>query len=219
MFGFFKKQIIATARTRPSRQFPLATDMSDSALVDFVLKVFSESKPVVGALFLVGLENLPVYYSVFHRNMLESKEYPSSMDGMVAFVLDAHLEHLGDAIENEVNRRRWFYIYVAALLTIAHNRARAKPELWDAVAEIWVLLMEGARALPTTLDKTALWKPSEVELFNVVQNEEDGEKLVEHLLLPKEIRYHEKLKAWRERDLPQDIRDELARMDNLIRGE
>ena len=219
MFGFFKKKQPQTASGKPVRLYPLSSDLTDAALVDFICRVFSESKPVVGALFLVALENLSVYYAVFHKSVQDSKEYPASMDGMTAFILDAHAEHQGTSLDNEINSRRWFYLYVAALLTVAQTRARAKPELWEAIAEVWILLMPGARALRATLDGTSLWKPNEVDFFDEVKTEDDGEKFVESVLLPSEIRYHKKLLEWRERDLPQDIRDELARMDKFIRGE
>lgn len=220
MFNILKKKPSTPADPpKPAREYPLAADLSDAALLESLHRVFSENDKVVAALFLVALANLPVYYSVFHTSMLESKEYAASMDGMVVFILDAHAEHQGTSIENEVNRRRWFYLYAAALLSIAHARARAKPELWGAVADIWVFLMDCARALRATLDKTSLWKPNEIDFFDEVKNEDDGEKFVESVLLPKEIRFHPKLVAWQERELPQDIRDELERMSKLFRGE
>lgn len=79
--------------------------------------------------------------------------------------------------------------------------------------------MPGARALRSTIDRTSIWKPTEVDFFNEVRTEDDGEKFIETILIPNEIRYHKKLMEWHERDLPQDIRDELARMDKMIRGE
>jgi hypothetical protein len=218
MFGLFRKK----TKEPPSaqgRMLPLASDLSDETLVGAVHQVFVGQKPVVAALFLVALENLPVYYSVFCNAAHEEKQYVESMDGMVDFVRRAYAEHQGTSELDEVNRRRWFYLYVAALLNIAHRRARSTPELWHSIADIWVLLMDGARSLRATLDRTDLWKPTEVDFFASVKTEDDGEKFVESVLLPKEIRYHAKLTAWQERDLSPEVREELAKMDKLLRGE
>ena len=157
-----------------------------------------------------------MFYSVFHQAMLESKAHPSSMQGMVSFILEAHAQHHGTSEFDEINRRRWFYLYIAALLSIAHSRARTKPELWDSVADIWVLLMDGARQLRVTLDKTALWKPNEIDFFAEIKSEYDGERYVESVLLPKEIRYHAKLKAWQERGLSPEVLEEFKRIDKLF---
>jgi len=218
MFGLFRKKTTVQPLVQ-RRVFPLASEFTDADLIEFIQKVFARQKPVVAALFLVALENLPVYYSVFSNAMRDGGEHPDSMEGMVAFVLDAHAKHQGTSDYDEVNKRRWFYLYVAALLKIAHRRARSKPELWDSVADIWVLLMDGARELRATLDRTDLWKPNEVDFFTKVASEQDGERYVESLLIPEEIRYHAKLRAWAERDLSPEIREELAKMDKLIRGE
>ena len=214
----FKKKT-PTLPPKPQRLFPLAFELKDDELIRFIRGVFEGQKPLVAALFLVALENLPVYYSVFCNAMRESKEHTASMDGMVAFVLEAHAQHQGRSDADELNKRRWFYLYVAALLNIAHARARLKPELWDPIADIWVLLMDGARQLRATIDRTELWKPSEVDFFSDVKSEEDGERFIESVLLPKEIRYHAKLLACFERDLSAEVKEELAKMDKLIRGE
>jgi len=62
-------------------------------------------------------------------------------------------------------------------------------------------------------------RANEVDFFADVKTEEYGEKFVESVLLPSELRCHPKLIAWQERDLPKDVRDDLARMAKLIRGE
>jgi hypothetical protein len=217
MFGLFRKKP-AQQTAQNASLLPLATDLADESLIAAIHGVFSNQKPVVAALFLVALENLPVYFSVFCTAAREEGKYPPTMDGMVDFLRRAYDEHRGSSDFDEVNRRRWFYLYTAALLNIAHARARARPALWESVADIWVLLLDGARCLRDTLDGTSLWKPDEIEFFDNVASADGGEQYVESLLLPAEIRYHAKLTAWRERDLPPEIKAELDRMDNLMRG-
>jgi len=218
MFGFFKKKT-GVAPPIFRRLYPLASNFSDEELVRFIHKVFATQKPIVAALFLIALGNLPVYFSVFCNAMQDSKEHPASMEGMVAFILDAHAMYQGTSELDEVNKRRWFYLYIAGLLRIAHARARSKPELWDFIADIWVLLMDGSRQLRSTIERTELWKPNELDFFAEVKSEDDGERFVESVLLPKEIRYHEKLVAWQERELSPEVKEELAKMSRLLRGE
>lgn len=217
MFGLFKKRAVNTKPPK-TRRYPLPSQLEDSALVSFIKQVFQNENVIVASLFLIGLQNFGVYYSVFINSMKQSEEYPPTLEGMSAFILDSHAEHSSNSTHDEINTRRWFYLYVAALLTVAYSRAKQNPTLWDDIAEVWVSLMPGAQALRNTIDSTSLWKPSETDFFNEFSTEDDGEKYVESILIPNEVRFHSKLIEWQERDLPQEIRDELAQIDRLIRG-
>lgn len=217
MFGFLQRKPSAPAKRR---SLPLVSEMNDDQLVDSVRRTFDGAHVVVAALFLVALENLPVYYSVFcNSKAREPRDYPATMEGMVSFIADAHAPHAGGGSdEAEVNGRKWFYLYIAALLTVAQTRAKAKPELWDELASTWVRLLDGARVLRATLDKTALWKPNETDFFETVRTEDDGEKWVESVMMPPELRHHAKVNEWRDRDLTPEQRAEFAQMDAEFRA-
>jgi hypothetical protein len=216
MFGIFRK---IKKAPEPARQYLLPAQLNDEQLVSQIQGAFVGQKPVVGALFLVAFVNLNVYYTVFQNQMQQSPEYPPNLDGMAAFTLDQLAHHQSDSLEDQVNRRRWFYFYIAVLLTTLHSRARANASLWNSTAEIWALLMDGAQALRETLDRTSLWKPSETEFFANVLNGSDGERYVETLMIPKEIRYHQRLKEWYEKDLPEDVKAELRLAEKRLRGD
>ena len=201
MFGFFRNNSTVTAVEPVQRQYFLASEMADEDLIDFFNNVFTEKRPIVSTLFLVALEIFPARYAIFKRDMVKSKAYPASMDGMISFILDMHGQYQGDDLASEINSRKWFFLYVAALLTIAQERARNKPELWDSIANVWVRLMGGAKSLRTTLYNTCIWQPDETFFFNIVEKEDDGVRFVEAALVPNEIRYHPMLIEWQQRNL------------------
>ncbi len=215
MINFFKKNSAVLPVSKTTYSYPLASVLNDHELIEYIGTLFSKNKPVVSALFLVAMENLPFRYANFHKAMLKSKKYPASMDGLVEFVLNTHAEHQGDTLHDEIESRRWFYFYAAALLTIAHERARKNPELWEGLAEIWSQLLAGAHALRSTIDQTSLWNAHEVFTFSEIQNGPDGEKFVVSVLLPKELRGHENFKQWLQRDLQQEFRD-LFQLDGFF---
>jgi hypothetical protein len=215
MLSFFKNTSTALTSPKTFYAYPRASDLNDHELLESIRQVFHKNKPAISALFLIALENLPFRYANFRKAMLISNQYPASIDGFIESALDAHAKHQADTLEDEINSRRWFYFYVAALLTTAQDRARRKPELWDAIAEIWCQLMGDAHTLRGTIDQTVVWNPHEVITFNEIQSESDGEKFVASVLLPKEIRNHEKLKPWLQRDLQKELLDFFA-LDDLF---
>jgi hypothetical protein len=202
MFGFFKKNFAVKPVELPiPRQNFLASEMGDDDLIEFFNSVFTEKRPIVSTLFLVALEIFPARYAIFQRDMKKTNAYPASMDGMVSFILDMRDQYQGDDLVSEINRRKWFFLYVAALLTIAQERAMVKPELWDSIANVWVRLMGGAKALRSTLYNTCIWQPDETFFFNIIDKEDDGVRFVEAALVPNEIRYHPTLLEWQQRNL------------------
>lgn len=219
MFGFFKRKV-STPPARPIRSLPLPSELTDTQLIASIRDTFTSNHVSVASLFLVAYANFTPYYSVFCNSKPgEAREYTADLDGMAELLADAHARYLSGSEHDEVNKRRFFYLYLSALLWAAHRRAKANPELWDALADVWIPLLEGGRALRATLDRTSLWKSDETVFFDDVRTEDDGERHVEGVMMPSEVRYHTKVNAWRERDLPQDIRDDLAQMDKLLRGE
>lgn len=214
MFGFWKSK---PAAPRSADSLPGPADLSDDALIGLLRQTFDSHNEVVAALFLVAYENFFVYSNLFYNAAQSSNEYPASMDGLVRFLAAGYAKHSSDSVDDEANRRRFFYLYLAALLKIAHERAKRNPVLWDAVAGIWVSLLPGARALRKTLDRTGLWKPDEIEFFQDIKTPDDGQTYCESLMLPSEIRYHARIKSWRERDLSPEVRAELDKIDKLFR--
>ena len=121
--------------------------------------------------------------------------------------------------EYEMGSRRVLYTFLASLLRIAHERARKNPDLWNSIADVWVALLPGARKLREVIDRTKLWSDDETLWFSDVKTEMDGENYCLAHLAPQEIRYHDKISAWQERDLPPDIIAQIREDEKLIRGE
>lgn len=214
MFGFLKK-----GKPQKPQQAAELFALSDEGLADLIRKTFESQDKVVGALFLVAYENLPVYFSVFSRAAEEEKEFDNSMEGMAVFLDSTRRKYSGTSISDETNSRRFFYLYLAALLKVLHARAKARPELWDAVAAIWVQLLPGAHALRETLDRTNLWTPDEVVLFQDIKTGMEGENFCLSFMAPSEIRYHQTIRDWQEKDLSPEIIAELRATERLLRGE
>ena len=218
MFRFWKSKSKSSARDAEDRASQ-PSRLSDEALLDIIRRTFEIESDIVGALFLVAYENFNIYYSVFIKALETSKDYPTSLEGMAAY-LDAYRgKYSGTSVNDEANARRFFYLYVAALLKIAHARAKAKPELWDGIATVWVALLPGARALRRTIDTTNLWTADETVFFQSIRTEDEGENYCLALMAPSEIRYHRKVTEWQERDLSPEVRADLREMAKLLRGE
>jgi hypothetical protein len=201
MFSFFRKKQ-ETANTA----LPGAGSLTDTQLVQSILTVFKDQKAIVGALFLVAWENIPVYYPSFHKAMEEEKLFPTDFEGMSSFFAAEYSKHTSQSEIDEVARRRFFYFYVASLLKVAHLRAKANPDLWEQIVEVWVAILPGARALRATLDRTQLWRKEHTDFFDSIKTEDEGEWHVLHIVMPSNLRYHEKVVAWQERDLTPEQR-------------
>lgn len=214
MFSFFRK------KPEPAHAvLPGAASLTDSQLVQSILSVFKNQRPVVGALFLVAWENVPVYYPPFHKAMEEEGLFPADFEGMSSFFAAEHSKHISQSEADEISQRRFFYFYVAALLKVAHLRAKSKPELWEQIVEIWVSLLPGARALRTTLDRTHLWRKEQTDFFDLIKTEDEGEWYVLHIIMPSNLRYHEKIVAWQERDLTPEERKLINETCNVFGSE
>ena len=214
MFSFFRRKPKPALATLPG-----AADLSDSQLVAAILSVFRNQSPIVGALFLVAWENTPVYYPSFYKAMEEEKLFPANFEGMSSFYAAEHAKRTSNSDSDEASRRIFFYFYTAALLTVAHLRAKAKPELWDEIVEVWVALLPGARALRTTLDRTQLWRKEQTEFFDSVTTEDGGEWHCLHIIMPSNLRYHQKVVDWQERDLTTEQRKLLDETCNVFGNE
>lgn len=214
MFSFFRKKPIPAHAVLPG-----AASLTDSQLVESILSVFKNESPVVGALFLVAWENVPVYYPSFQKAMEEDGLFPANFEGMSSFFAAEHSKHTSQSEADEISRRRFFYFYAAALLKVAHLRAKSNPELWEHIAEIWVALLPGARALRATLDRTQLWRREHTDFFDLIKTEDEGEWHVLHVIMPSNLRYHEKVVAWKERDLTPAERKLIDETCNVFGNE
>ena len=165
---------------------------------------------------MVALENIPVYYPSFHKAMEEEKLFPASLGGMSSFFAAEHGKRRSNSEADEVSRRRFFYLCIAALLRVAHLRAKAKPELWDDIVEIWVALLPGARALRSTLDRTSLWRKDHIGFFDLVKTENEGEWHCLNIIMPSNLRRHKKITAWQERDLTLEDRKLIEETCNIF---
>lgn len=213
MFKLFRRKSKPLPESLPGPE-----TFTDHRLITVIRSTFEASQPVVGALFLVAYENLHIYYTAFVRAAKEEKNVSPTMEGFAKFLAGEHAKWVTSSTESEINSRRFFYLYTAAMLNIAHARARARPELWDEICAVWIALLPGARGLRKTIDTTALWKPSETEFFATIQTEQEGEHYCLSFLVPPEIRFHERIKEWLEKDLPPEVRAELRAMDRQLFG-
>jgi hypothetical protein len=212
MFGFLRK------KPKKTQEIPLG-ELNDASLVESLKSYFRQQNDIVCALFLIAHENFPVYFSVFSEAAKSSKDLPGTLEGMAAFLDVQRQKYSGTSISDQVNSRRFFYLYLVALLKTLHARAKVKPELWDATAAIWVSLLPGARAIRRVIDSTRLWSPDEVEWFKDIRSEQDGEKHCLDFMAPSEIRHHQIINEWLEKDLQPDIKAELHELEKLIRGQ
>lgn len=206
---------VQTVQPQVQTGAPVATGpetFSGDRLITVIRSTFEAEQPVAGALFLIAYENLPIYYTAFVRAAKEERGVSPTMEGFAKFLAGEHAKWVTSSTESEINRRL-FYLYTAAMLNIAHARARVRPELWDEICAVWIALLPGARGLRKTIDTTVLWKPSETEFFATIQTEQEGEHYCLSFLVPPEIRYHEKINEWLEKDLPPEVRAELRAMD------
>ena len=211
MFSFFRKKPEPVHAVLPG-----AATLTDSQLVQSILGVFKNQSPVVGALFLVAWENVPAYYPSFHKAMEEEGLFPANFEGMSSFFAAEHSKHISQSEADEISQRRFFYFYLAALLKVAHLRAKSKPELWEQIVEIWVALLPGARELRATLDRTQLWRKEYTEFFDSIKTEDEGEWHVLRIIMPSNLRYHEKVVAWQERDLTPEERKLIDETCNVF---
>jgi hypothetical protein len=224
MFGFlFKRKEREADGSAPSDSVPPlagAENLSDKTLCELLTKLFDSQHPTFGALFLVAFANWQVDYVIMHQVVQLGRGYSHTLEGYARFLSDS----LNNArMHDEAARRILFYKYLAALTQIATERARRRPEVWDDVAGIWVALLSGARALRSTIDRTALWGAKQTAEFKNVRTETDGENYCISMLAPREIRAHPKVIAWREKDLSPQERAEIQGIvdeaERLIRGD
>jgi hypothetical protein len=192
-------------------KIPGGESLDDESLLGGIRTTFEGKLPVVGALFLVAYENLFVVRIAFDRCFRDSKECPATTDNFVRWLAYERSKYKSSSIHDEANNRRYFYFYVAALLKIAQSRAEKQPALWDKIADIWILLLPGARALRKTLDSTQLWPPDEVEFFANVKTEGQGENHCLQHVAPPEVRDHKKIDDYLWKDTPQEMRDQIER--------
>ncbi len=228
MFNFFRRKA-----SPPNPSSPTAADLGraatlgDAALIGMLRQYVQQQHARASALFLVGYQSWKQGYWLFYSAVTADKndkhqgsdKYPASLEGYVYFLADAYANCSSDTLEHEVAKRRIFYLYLATLLEIAQSRAKKNPLLWDDIADIWVMLLPGARLLRKVIDETAVWTSDETDYFESVKTEQDGESYCLSALAPVEIRYHNKISAWQEKDLPPDVIASLRQAEKLIRGD
>ena len=215
MFSLFRKK-----PSPPAAALPGAEQLSSDALMHSVLGVFSGQHSTVGALFLVAWEVVnPSYFPSFYKAMQEEHLFPATYEGMSSFWAAEHAKRLTSSLEDEIAQRRLFYLYIACLFKVAHARAEHEPRLWDGIADIWLALLPGARALRATLDRTSLWEARDITFFDHVKTEDEGERYLLRTLMPARLRSHAKIVAWEERDLTEEDRASIAEAMQLLRGD
>ena len=216
MFNLFKRKPAPVGIDVPASE---PVEFDDRTLMSMILGTFKGKPDAVGALFLVAHMNLEVFFHFFKRNATPGVGYPPTMWGFSGFLAAEGRKRTSSSFEDEASRRRFFYFYIDALLRVALERAAVRPVLWDDIADIWLALVPGARALRKTLDKTSLWTKEEAAYFDDIKTEQEGEEYWLRFLAPEEIRYHKKVFAWYEKDLSPEVLADLRETDKLIRGD
>jgi len=148
---------------------------------------------------------------LFDRGFRDCKECPTTTENFVRYLAYERSRYKSSSVHDEVNSRRFFYFYVAALLNIAQSRAKERPALWDEISDIWLLLLPGARTLRKTLDSTQLWSHDEIQFFANVKTEDEGENYCLRHVAPQEVRDHKKIDNYLWKDTPQKARDQIER--------
>jgi hypothetical protein len=202
LFGTVESKVESSPAEFDFLKIPGGESLDDDRLLSSICATFEGKLPVVGALFLVAYENLFVVRTTFDRVFRDCKECPTTTENFVRYLAYERSRHTSPSINDETNNRRFFYFYVAALLKIAQSRAEERPALWNKIADIWILLLPGARALRKTLDSTQLWSRDKVEFFANVKNEEEGENYCLQHVAPPEVRNHKKIDDYSWKDTP-----------------
>jgi hypothetical protein len=215
MFNLFKRRPKpASGDTHPAS----AVEFDDGKITSTILDAFKGQPDIVGALFLVAHMNLQTHFHFFKREAAHGG-YPPTMWGFSGFLAAEGRKRISASFEDEASRRRFYYFYIASLLHVAIDRATRRPALWDDIADIWLALVPGARALRETLDKTSLWTADEAAYFDEIKTEGEGEQHWLGFLAPEEIRYHKKVFAWYEKDLSPETLASLRETEKFMRGE
>ena len=220
MFGFFKKRM----KVKQARLLPDIAQLSVEEATRVLLTTFEGQHASIGALFLVAYDNFAQYYAMFAYgnfsqyyfmlNITEQEDkgpYDRSLRGFAECMADCQAEPVKDDIVAGLRDRITLYLYLAALLKMTQAKAREDSAVWDSVARVWVSLMPGARALRATIDRTSLWPKEETQIYSTLVTEDDGEQYVWSLLVPEEIRFHRLFVEWQERDLSDEIKEEIIR--------
>jgi hypothetical protein len=214
--SFFKR------KPKPSAEFAFtqvrsAESLDDAALVRGLLRVVEGAAPIVPAMCLIAYENVFMLKAGFERAMRNVAECPPSLENLARWLEKERTQFTSGSIEDEANSRRYFYFHIAVLLSIAHARAKERPGLWDAIAEVWVAMLPGAAALRKTLDTTQLWSASETAFFDNIKTEKEGEHYCLAHVTPSELRDHKRIIDWFWRDTPPAVRAEIeASIDDVM---
>jgi hypothetical protein len=206
MFTWLKQKLTQNStKNTPTVYWLMPSEFDDYTLFEMLTSTFNEMHVTGRSLFLVGMENWNVMYSLFcHALKIEikaessSKSYTKSLDSYSNFLADTLKKYKYNTVEYEVMSRKLHYLYLATLMTEARRRAKKNPDLWENMVDVWVPLIDGAREIRAVLDRTSLWLTDtkagndETVWFKDVKTPEDGEQYCKALMMPENIRYHPK---------------------------
>ncbi|QBB71091.1 hypothetical protein ELE36_12420 [Pseudolysobacter antarcticus] len=219
MFKFLLKFKQSGKRSTPAPAFDKlagAENLSDEGLTRFLREAIASQNSTFGALFLVAVANWRYDYIIMKQVVQFGLGFTDSLEGYAQFQTYLLEKHRSNTLEDEIARRAIIYRYLAALTHMLTFRARKRPELWDDVADFWVAVLPGARAIRRTIEETALWRADDTKEFSEVTTEVDGENYCLRHLLPQEIRSHAKINEWREKDWSHEQRAEMEQLDAEI---
>ncbi len=181
MFGFFAK------KATPS-PFEAFLSLPDDEFVDAVQEILSKNVPATHAMYVVAYQNQNPALTVWKND----KSLPNSTTCGFIKMLAKQLEIQTD----EIVSRRLSWFFGAALIKEATERALGKPNLEDAVAEIWLYLIRGSAHIKHLLEHNIVWSEDEKAWFALIRNESDAMRHTISYVLPKDLRQHPKIKQF-----------------------
>lgn len=159
--------------------------LPDPEFLETVQSGFATSTPAELAMTLFGYENASVLVSVFVK---KNEKAPQTIENFAEIMM-----HWANTATDDINQRRFRWLFLGTLLRIATIRGLCTEEGHDPLAGIWAPFLKGGFFLSRTVQTNILWKPDEKEWFADLKDEMEGVNYVRNLLIPSKIRYHQSI--------------------------
>lgn len=185
MFGLFNK------RSKASPDLPLLK-LDDEAFLAAVCRSVQESNPPSLSMWLVALQNLRTYESLWldAARRQNTNEFPQTGDGFICW-----LAVTADSQPDDLGKRRAQWFFLAAVLDRASWVAQRTPRLIDQLASMWVDLASAGAQLPKVYRENRLWPDDEKEWFSHLTDGRSGIDFVLNFMAPNAVRKHSKIRA------------------------
>lgn len=160
MFGFFSR--------KKNDEDPLL-GLSDADFVDAVKEILLEQDPAGWLMCLIGVNFLSRMLQVFRRKLEVDKSLRKTvmreMVDVEYWMRDRRKKIKDFKDEHDPAALRAFWVYLAAAVIRAGQRAGDDSASQRALAEIWACLIKGCKYIPGALPRNTLWRKDEKEPF------------------------------------------------------